>query len=89
MNDVERICGGMMAQIHLLAASLQIVLLYVATKGAAGPSLLVGLAFSPIVILGTILGVKSGNLIAMSRLRQGTTGILFVTTVVSNLTPPL
>lgn len=73
--------------LFLLAAPLQLLLLYIASGGEVAGALLTGLAFAPVVAIGSTIGVRLGNLIATSTLRQIALRILFVTATVSILAP--
>jgi uncharacterized membrane protein YfcA len=76
-----------MLALFLLAAPLQLTLLYLFSGGAILGALLTGLAFAPLVALGSTLGVRLGNYIAKKRLRQIAYGILLVTALASILAP--
>jgi uncharacterized membrane protein YfcA len=76
-----------MLALFLLAAPLQLTLLYLFSGGAIRGALLTGLAFAPLVVLGSTLGVRLGDYIAKDRLRQIAYGILLVTALASILAP--
>lgn len=75
--------------LFLLVAPFQIILLYVSANTNISEALLIGFAFTPVVILGSILGVQLGNFIAVRRLRQMALGILLITALISIMSPIL
>jgi uncharacterized membrane protein YfcA len=75
--------------LFLLAAPFQIALLYLFSKGEISGALLTGLAFAPLVVLGSTLGVRLGNAIPKQRLRQIAYGFLLVTALASVMAPVL
>ena len=75
--------------LFLLASPFQISLLYLFSKGAISGALLIGLAFAPLVVLGSTLGVRLGNAIPKQRLRQIAYGFLLVTALASVMAPVL
>lgn len=75
--------------LFLLVAPFQIVLLYFSANSNIGGAMLIGFAFTPVVILGSIFGVRLGNLIDVTRLRQIALGILLVTALISIASPIL
>ena len=78
-----------MLALFMLAAPLQLTLLYLFSGGAILEALLSGLAFVTLVALGSTLGVQLGDYIVKDRLRQIAYGILLVTAVVSVMAPVL
>ena len=76
-----------LASLFMLAAPLQLTLLYFLSKGDILGALLSGLIFAPVVALGSTLGVRLGNLIPEHRLRQIAYGILLVTALASIMAP--
>lgn len=73
--------------LFLLVAPFQIALLYWSAKSDIGEAMMIGFAFTPVVILGSIIGVRLGNSIEVTRLRQMTLGILFITAILSIASP--
>ena len=73
--------------LFMLTAPLQIPLMYFLSQHDLTGAFLTGLAFAPVVAAGSIGGVRIGNLVGKSRLRQAAVAILFVTGIVSILAP--
>lgn len=72
-----------------MASPLQLTLLYLFSEGETLGALLTGLAFAPLVVLGSTLGVRLGNAIAKQLLRRIAYGILLVTALASVMAPVL
>ena len=70
-------------------APVQLILLYLMAPTDITGALLVGLIQSPLVILGSYIGVRLGNLIPIQMLRQIALGILFLTAILSIVSPLL
>ena len=75
--------------LFLLVAPVQLILLYLMAPTDITGALLVGLIQSPLVILGSYIGVRLGNLIPIQMLRQIALGILFLTAILSIVSPLL
>jgi uncharacterized membrane protein YfcA len=73
--------------LFMLGLPLQAVLLYWSSPQVIGGAMLIGLAFAPMVALGSTLGVRLGDHINKLRLRQLAFSILFVTATVSVVSP--
>ncbi len=78
-----------LASLFMLAAPLQLVLLYVSSRGDVLGAMLTGFAFAPVVAVGSTMGVRLGNSIAKPRLRQMAFVILLLTACISILSPVL
>ncbi len=78
-----------LSAIFFLASPLQVVLLYYNFGDKLLNFFLLGLAFSPLVILGTLWGVKMGAHLDRDRLKKIILFLLFVTSVVSIISPYL
>lgn len=78
-----------LSSLFMLAAPLQLTLLYLLSGGDIMGALLNGLILAPLVALGSALGVRMGNLIPKDRLRQIAHGILLVTALASIMAPVL
>ncbi|RMF04615.1 MAG: hypothetical protein D6768_02830 [Chloroflexi bacterium] len=73
--------------LFLLGVPLQTVLLYYSSPQVIGAALLAGLAFAPVVALGSTAGVRLGNHINKLRLRQAAFTILFITAGAAVVSP--
>ncbi len=73
--------------LFLLASPLQISLLYLSAGQSIAAALWTGLVLAPLVIAGSVAGVRLGNRISRDRLQQAALAVLFVTAVVSILAP--
>lgn len=73
--------------LFLLGVPLQAVLLYYSSPQVIGAAMLIGLAFAPVVALGSTLGVRLGNHINKPRLKQAAFTILFITAGVAVVSP--
>ena len=78
-----------LSAIFFLASPLQVVLLYYNFGDKLLNFFLLGLAFSPLVILGTLWGVKIGAYLDRDRLKKIILFLLFITSVVSIISPYL
>jgi uncharacterized membrane protein YfcA len=71
----------------LLTSPFQLTLLFISTPQDLTSTFLTGLAFAPVVVLGTATGVWLGNLIEKELLRKLALSALFITAVVSIAAP--
>jgi hypothetical protein len=75
--------------LFLLVAPMQLTLLYLMAPTDITGALLVGLIQSPLVVLGSYIGVRLGNLIPIEMLRQIALGLLLLTAILSIVSPLL
>lgn len=75
--------------LFLLVAPMQLALLYLTARSDIARALLIGLILSPLVALGSYIGVRLGDLIAMQALRQIALAILLLTALLSIVSPLL
>lgn len=76
-----------MAALFLTAAPLQVVLLYWKLGESVASAFVVGLAMTPLVIAGSLLGIRLGNRLDREWLRRFILFFLFLTGVVSLFSP--
>ena len=75
--------------LFLMVAPMQLALLYLTARSDIARALLIGLILSPLVALGSYIGVRLGDLIAMQALRQIALAILLLTALLSIVSPLL
>ncbi len=78
-----------LSALFFLASPLQIVLLYYNFGDKLLSYFLMGFAFAPLVILGTLWGVKSGEFLDREKLRKIIIFLLIVTSLISIFSPYL
>ena len=78
-----------LSALFFLASPLQIALLYYSFGEGLLRFFMTGFAFAPIVVLGTLLGVKLGVLLDIERLRKIVLSLLVITSLVSIFSPYL
>jgi len=78
-----------LSALFFFAAPMQIVLLYYHFGNTLLSYFLIGLLFSPVVIIGTLIGVKLGDFLDRGMLRKIVIFLLILTSVVSILSPYL
>ncbi|WP_331774464.1 sulfite exporter TauE/SafE family protein [Sulfurospirillum sp. 1612] len=78
-----------LSALFFFAAPMQIALLYYHFGATLLNDFLLGLFFSPVVIIGTLIGVKLGDFLDREMLRKIVISLLILTSVVSILSPYL
>jgi uncharacterized membrane protein YfcA len=78
-----------LSALFFMASPLQIALLYYSFGHALSSFFLTGLAFFPVVILGTLLGVKLGSFLNAKVLRKIVISLLAITSLASIISPYL
>jgi len=78
-----------LSALFLLASPFQLILLYYNFGENLLSFFLIGLAFTPFVILGTILGVKLGNFLDIKILNKIVISLLVITSSISIFSPYL
>ncbi len=76
-----------LSALFFLASPLQVVLLYYSFGSNLLMFFLTGLAFSPVVIIGTLLGVKLGEFLNRDLLRKIILSLLVITSLASIISP--
>ncbi len=76
-----------MVALFLMGIPLQLVLLFLTSPRDISSAAMTGLIFTPVVVVGSILGVRLGDQINKMRLRQIAFTILFVTATISIAAP--
>ena len=76
-----------MAALFFTAAPVQVLLLYWKLGDAVASSFVVGFAMTPLVLAGSLLGIRLGNRLDRDRLRRFILFFLLLTGVVSLLSP--
>jgi uncharacterized membrane protein YfcA len=76
-----------MAALFLLAAPVQVALLWWKLGAEVADAFLWGLGMSPLVVAGSLLGIRLGNRLDRQRLRRAILLFLFLTALVSLASP--
>jgi uncharacterized membrane protein YfcA len=76
-----------MAALFLLAAPVQVALLWWKLGAEVADAFLCGLGMSPLVVAGSLLGIRLGNRLDRQRLRRAILLFLFLTALVSLASP--
>jgi hypothetical protein len=73
--------------LFMIGAPVQLTMLYYSAAQDLSVAMLTGLAFAPVVIIGSSLGVSLGNRMSKELLRTIAFGILFITAIGSIVSP--
>ena len=76
-----------MAALFLMAAPVQVILLYWKLGDAVASAFVLGLAMTPLVVAGSLIGIRLGNRLDRERLRKAIFLFLFLTGVASLVSP--